>query len=67
MITQAQAELIQSIKDCLEAGYTEEAKQTIREQIEDCFKDFSWTKSLGLPKRPETKEYLRQLKRLYNK
>ena len=67
MLTHTQEELIAAIKDCLKAGYTEEAKQTIREQIEDCFRDFSWTKSLSLPKRPETKEYLRQLKRLYNK
>lgn len=64
MITDTQKELIDAIKDCLKHGHIKEAKETIQEQIQDCYKDFRWSKSLDLPKRPETKEYLRQLKRL---
>ena len=64
MLTSTQQELIAAIKDCLKHGHVIEARETIHEQVQDCYRSIRWyrTSRMDVPK--NIKEYLRQLKRL---
>ena len=64
MLTHAQEQLIQAIRDCLKHGHEAEARETIYEQVQDCYGSIRWYRTLKMDVPRNVKEYLRQLKRL---